>query len=241
MSMKTTSSFRFTTGVLGYPLFFVLLIWLVFWADFRFGFHFNELGIYPRKLKGLIGIIFSPFVHGSLAHVYHNSIPLLVLSMALFYFYRPVAWKIVVGGILLSGFMTWCIGSSAYHIGASGLIYVLLSFLLFKGLLSKHYRLIALSLVVVFLYGGMIWYIFPVKEKMSWEGHFSGFVVGILFSLRFKSSIAKPIKYAWEQPDFDASDDPFLQQFDEDGNFIEPPKQEQDSKISIHYTFKEEE
>jgi zinc transporter ZupT len=116
-----------------------------------------------------------------------------------------------------------------------------MSFLLFKGLLSKHFRLIALSLVVVFLYGGMIWYIFPVKEKMSWEGHLSGFVVGILFSLIFKSSIAKPIKYAWEQPDFDASDDPFLQQFDEDGNFIEPPNHEQDSKISIHYSFKEEE
>ena len=87
----------------------------------------------------------------------------------------------------------------------------------------------------------MLWYIFPVKEKMSWEGHLSGFVVGILFYLIFKSSIAKPIKYDWEQPDFDASDDPFLQQFDEDGNFIEPPNNEQDSKISIHYSFKEEE
>jgi hypothetical protein len=112
---------------------------------------------------------------------------------------------------------------------------------LFKGLLSKHYRLIALSLVVVFLYGGMIWYIFPVREKMSWEGHFSGFVVGILFSLIFKSSIAKPLKYSWEEADFDASDDPFLQQFDEDGNFIVHPKHEQDSEISIHYSFKEEE
>ncbi|MDG1057255.1 MAG: rhomboid family intramembrane serine protease, partial [Flavobacteriaceae bacterium] len=78
--MKTTSSFRFTTGVLGYPLFLVLLVWLFFWADFRFGLHLSELGIYPRKLEGLIGVIFSPFVHGSLDHVYHNSIPLLVLS-----------------------------------------------------------------------------------------------------------------------------------------------------------------
>lgn len=241
MSMKTTSSFQFSLGVLGYPLLFLLLIWIVFWAELRFGLHLKHFGVYPRKIEGLIGVICSPFIHGSLTHLYHNSIPLFVLSMALFYFYRPIAWKLILWGILLSGLFTWCIGSPAYHIGASGLIYVLMSFLLFKGLFSKHYRLIALSLVVVFLYGGMIWYIFPVKEKMSWEGHLSGFVVGILCSFLFKSSIAKPIKYAWEQPDFDASNDPFLQQFDANGNFIDPPKQEEDSKSSIHYTFKEEE
>lgn len=241
MFMKTTSSFQFSIGVLGYPLVFLLLIWIVFWAELRFDLNLKYYGIYPGKIEGLIGVICSPFIHGSLTHLYHNSIPIFVLSMALFYFYRPIAWSLIFFGILLSGFLTWCIGSSAYHIGASGLIYVLMSFLLFKGLFSKHYRLIALSLVVVFLYGGMIWYIFPVKEKMSWEGHLSGFLVGLFFAFFFKSSIAKPKKYDWEEPDFDASNDPFLQQFDAYGNFIEDSKLEQNSKSSINYSFEEEE
>ena len=134
--------------------------------------------------------------------------------------------------------LTWCIGKSAYHIGASGLVYVLMSFLLFKGLLSRHYRLIALSLVVVFLYGGMLWYIFPVKEKMSWEGHLSGFVVGLFFALLFKSHIPNLESYAWESEDYDVSQDPFLQQFDADGNFIdmgEPEHSSEDIKINYNY------
>ena len=241
MSMNSVSSFRFTTGVLGYPILFVLIIWIVFWAELRFGFQLKYFGIYPRKIEGLIGVVFSPFVHGSLTHLYHNSIPLFILSMALFYFYRPLAWKLIFGGILLSGFLTWCIGSSAYHIGASGLIYVLISFLLFKGLFSKYFRLIALSLVVVFLYGGMLWYIFPVKEKMSWEGHLSGFIVGLMFALLFKKAVSQPEQFEWEQSDFNPSDDPFLKQFDADGNFIEIPKPEHDSELHIKYTYKEEE
>jgi hypothetical protein len=135
--------------------------------------------------------------------------------------------------------LTWCIGKSAYHIGASGLVYVLMSFLLFKGLLSKHYRLIALSLVVVFLYGGMLWYIFPVKEKMSWEGHFSGFVVGLFFAFLFKSHLPNSESYAWESEDYDVSQDPFLQQFDADGNFIDKGEPEQSSEdINIKYNYK---
>ena len=158
--------------------------------------------------------------------------------MALFYFYKPLAWRLIFWGIFLSGLLTWCIGKSAYHIGASGLVYVLMSFLLFKGLLSRHYRLIALSLVVVFLYGGMLWYIFPVKEKMSWEGHLSGFVVGLFFALLFKSHIPNSESYAWESEDYDVSQDPFLQQFDADGNFIdmgEPEHSSEDIKINYNY------
>lgn len=239
MSMKSNYSFQFTTGVLGYPLLFLLLIWVVFWAELRFGLDLKSYGIYPRTTKGLVGVFSSVFIHGSLSHLYHNSLPLFVLSMALFYFYRPLAWRLVFWGIILSGLLTWCIGKSAYHIGASGLVYVLMSFLLFKGLLSKHYRLIALSLVVVFLYGGMLWYIFPVKEKMSWEGHFSGFVVGLFFAFLFKSHLPNSESYAWESEDYDVSQDPFLQQFDADGNFIDKGEPEQSSEdIKIKYNYK---
>jgi membrane associated rhomboid family serine protease len=149
--MNPQHPFRFSTGVIGYPIAFVLVIWVIYWIELRFGFRFNDFGVYPRTLSGLRGIVFSPFIHGSLEHLYHNTTPLLVLSIALFYFYRPMAWKVILYGIIFSGLFTWMIGSSAYHIGASGLIYVLMSFTLFKGVFSKHYRLIALSFVVIFL------------------------------------------------------------------------------------------
>ncbi|MEZ4795778.1 MAG: rhomboid family intramembrane serine protease [Flavobacteriaceae bacterium] len=242
--MNTEEQFKYSTGVIGYPIFFVLLIWIVFWFEVRFGFRFNDFGVYPRTLSGLKGIVFSPFIHSSMEHLYHNSIPLLVLSMALFYFYREISWKVILYGILFSGLLTWCIGRPANHIGASGLIYVLMSFILFKGIFAKHFRLIALSLLVVFLYGSMIWYVFPIKENMSWEGHLSGLIVGFVFALIFRKSIAKPKKYKWEEEDYNEDDDPFLRHFDENGNFIEHIEEtpleieEETKKIRITYQFK---
>ena len=246
--MKTQEHFRYSTGVIGYPVMFVLIIWIVFWFEVRFGFDFKHLGVYPKTLSGLKGIIFSPFIHGDIEHLYHNTIPLFVLSVALFYFYRTISWKVILYGILLSGFLTWCIGRPAYHIGASGLIYVLMSFTLFKGIFAKHFRLIALSLLIVFLYGSMIWYAFPIKSEISWEGHLSGLIVGLFFALLFKKSIAKPKKYAWEQDDYNEDDDLFLRHFDADGNFIESidepeeveEEQSKQSRLKITYHFKKD-
>ena len=239
--MNSSDPFKFSTRVIVYPLSFVLLIWLVYWFELRFGFRFNDMGIYPRTFSGLRGILFSPFIHGSLEHLYHNSTPLLILSTALFYFYRALAWRVLVLGLLFSGFLTWLIGSPAFHIGASGLIYVLMSFMLFKGILSKNHHLTALSLLVVFLYGSMLWYIFPVKENMSWEGHLSGLLVGLVFAFVFRTAIAKPVRYIWEDDQYNEQDDPFLKQFDAEGNFIESPKEEMhttDSTVDVHYSFK---
>jgi len=131
------------------------------------------------------------------------------------------------------------LGKPAYHIGASGLIYVLMSFLLFKGLISKHYRLIALSFTVIFLYGGMIWYIFPVKAKMSWEGHLAGFVTGLIFAFLFKIMPIRD-KFSWEEEDYDENEDLFLKQFDADGNFIELSDNSKENEVKINYKFKSE-
>ena len=140
--MKTGQSFHFTKGVILYPLGLVTIIWLVFWTELHFELNLTPYGIFPRRLSGLLGILCSPFIHGSLSHLYKNTIPLLVLSMALTYFYKSVALRVFFLGIIFSGLLTWCIGSPAYHIGASGYIYVLMSFLLFKGFFSNHFRLI---------------------------------------------------------------------------------------------------
>jgi membrane associated rhomboid family serine protease len=234
--LKVKEPFIFTPGVIGYPILFVLLIWIVFWFEIRFGFDFTHLGIYPRRMEGLRGVLFSPFIHSDIQHLFHNSIPLFVLSMSLFYFYRKISWKVLFWGVLLSGILTWSIGRPAYHIGASGLIYVLAAFLFFKGVFSKYYRLVALSLIVVFLYGGMLWYVAPIDPEISWEGHLSGLVTGLIFSLIYRKSIAKAPKYEWEKASYNEEDDPFMKHFDKDGNFIEHPEGEEQEYI---YHFKD--
>lgn len=238
--MKNQEHFKFSTGVVAYPIFFVLIIWLVFWFEVRFGYNFSKYGIYPQTLSGLRGVVLSPFIHGSIQHLYHNTIPLFVLSMALFYFYRHIAWKVLFFGIVVSGILTWYIGRPSFHIGASGLIYVLVSFIFFKGVFAKHYRLIALSLLVIFLYGSMIWYALPLEEGVSWEGHLSGLITGLLFALIFRKAIAKPEKYVWEQKDYNEADDLFLKHFDENGNFIEHSEEEvEQEQPTVNYTFNE--
>lgn len=210
-----------------------MTIWIVFWADMRFNLDLAEWGIYPRTLEGLRGIFLSPFIHGNLEHLYNNSIPLLVLTAALRYFYREQSMAVLGYGILVSGILTWIIGRESYHIGASGLIYVLTSFIFFKGIRTKHYRLVALSLTVIMIYGSSVWYIFPDIEKdMSWEGHLAGLITGFAFAILFKTAdYQRPIKYDWERPDFDPAGDKFLERFDENGNFVNLPPPEPEPEI----------
>lgn len=216
---------KFSNSIIYYPLLFVMVLWVIFWIETVFGYNFNSYGIYPRTWKGLRGIFFSPFIHGSLKHLFNNSVPLFVLTASLFYFYRNIRWRILLFGLLLTGVATWGIGRSSLHIGASGVVYMLVAFLFFRGIFSKKFQLTALALVVVFLYGGMLWYVFPIDPKISWEGHLSGFFVGIFLSFFFKENQVENRKYDWERPDFNPDNDPFLRQFDENGNFIELPKE----------------
>lgn len=199
------------------PFVFVLIIWFVYWLEIKYNWNFNKYGIYPREFDGLKGVLFSPFIHSNTSHLFNNSVPLAVLLISLFFFYRKLALKVLFFGGLLSGVLTWIIARDAYHIGASGIVYLLFSFLLFSGIIRKQYRLIALSMMIIFLYGSMIWYILPVKEGMSWEGHLSGFLVGLLFSYIYKSIGIVKEEYQFSKTAFDDF-------FDEEGNL----KQEDD-------------
>ncbi|MER3374447.1 MAG: rhomboid family intramembrane serine protease [Allomuricauda sp.] len=237
--MQANEHFRFSNWVVLAPLLAVLSIWTVFWVEIKFGVNFNEYGIYPRSLSGLRGVFLSPFIHGSVEHLYNNTIPLAILTAFLFYFYQRAALRVLLSGILISGLLTWSIARPSYHIGASGIIYVLASFIFFKGVFAKHYRLVALSLVVVFIYGSMLWYIFPVKENISWEGHLAGFITGFLLALTTKVKLPVEKKYEWEREDYNEEEDPFLKHFDEDGNFIETTEDPKDH-IQIKYHYKED-
>ncbi|MEC4051213.1 rhomboid family intramembrane serine protease [Myroides odoratimimus] len=210
------------------PLFVVVLIWGVYWMDWNNFYELHEYGVLPRTVVGLRGIVFSPFIHGGIKHLYNNSIALFVLLLMLQYFYKKQALVVLILGILLSGFGTWLMGRDSYHIGASGLVYVLVSFMFFKGVQTRYYRLMALSLVIVVLYGGTVWYMFPhVESGISWEGHLSGFLTGLILSFVVSSPehIEQGDKYEWQDPNFDPQSDPFMRCFDEHGNFIIIPKQ----------------
>lgn len=226
--MNSDKHLKFTPIVLAIPLYFVLFLWIVFWFEMKYGYNFNKYGIYPRTFKGLRGIVFSPFIHGDIKHLYHNSIPLFVLLLALVYFYRSIALKILIYGALISGFLTWFFARNSYHIGASGIIYLLFSFLFFSGVFRKNSRLIAVALVVIFLYGSMIWYILPVKEGVSWEGHLFGFLIGLIFAFIYRRKGLQKFKYPWEKEDYLPDD--FDQMFDEDGNFNPPQKEEENNE-----------
>jgi membrane associated rhomboid family serine protease len=227
--------FKFTNSVVGVPLFFVLFLWFVYWMEIRFGFDFDKNGVFPRTFSGLQGVFLSPFIHSDLKHLYNNSMPLLVLLAALQFFYAKQSYAVIGYGILFSGILTWLIGRSSYHIGASGLIYVLVSFIFIKGILTRYYRLVALSLAVIMLYGGILWYAFPkVDDTISWEGHLAGLITGVVLSLVYKTpEYKKPIKYDWEKPDFNSAEDKFMQRFDEDGNFVNLVIEEEEVGIPI--------
>jgi membrane associated rhomboid family serine protease len=208
----------------------------VYWLEIRFDFDFVENGIYPRSFSGLQGVFLSPFIHSSIEHLYNNSLPLLVLLSALQFFYTKQSLAVIGFGILLSGGITWLIGRESYHIGASGLIYVLVSFIFFKGIQTKYYRLVALSLAVIIVYGGLIWYVFPkVDDAISWEGHLAGLMAGFVLSISYKTPEYKKImKYDWEHPDYNPVEDKFMQRFDENGNFVNRPKEEENLFLSYY-------
>ncbi|HEY1194444.1 rhomboid family intramembrane serine protease [Flavobacterium sp.] len=227
------TNFKFSNSVIGLPLFFVLLLWTVYWLQIRFDFDFYQYGIYPRDLLGLRGVLLSPFIHENSEHLYNNTFPLLILLSAIQYFYPKQTFGVIAYGILFSGLITWVVGRENYHIGASGLIYVLVSFIFFKGIQTGYYRLVALSLTVVILYGGVIWYVFPdVDQSISWEGHLAGFITGFALTLFYKTpEYAKPIVYDWQRPDFDPSTDAFMKHFDENGNFVNISRDEEEDQI----------
>ncbi|MEZ4858243.1 MAG: rhomboid family intramembrane serine protease [Flavobacteriaceae bacterium] len=244
--MNSDKNLQVTIDVLLYPILFVLAIWIVFWVEIRYGYHFTKWGVLPLRWEGLKGIIFSPFIHSSLQHLFNNSIPLLVLSASLFYFYKNIRWSVLFWGLLGTGLLTWFIGRPSWHIGASGIIYMLAAFLFFKGIFSKQYPLTAVALMVVFLYGSLLWYLFPIDPGISWEGHLSGFLVGFILSLLFRKNPWEEKKYEWQKEDYNPEEDPFVKQFDENGNFIdakfvaqEPNLQEEETnKVTIVYNFK---
>jgi membrane associated rhomboid family serine protease len=184
------------------PGIFVFILWIVKITEVLFNIDLSGFGIYPLEARGLPGILFSPFIHADFGHLFNNSLPLFFLGVALFYFYSEVAIRVFIWTYLITGVLVWMAGRDAWHIGASGLVYGLASFLFFSGIIRRHFRLIALSLLIVFLYGSMVWGIFPgTYRNVSWESHMLGFFAGIILSVLYRNKgLQRPV-YEWMEED----------------------------------------
>lgn len=169
------------------PLFLLFILYILKFLEVGMDWDFTKLGVYPMEKRGVFGIFAHPLVHSSFKHLLANTIPLFFLSWCLFYFYRNIAPYIFFIIWIGCGVFTFLIGKPGWHIGASGIIYGLAFFLFFSGLLRKHVPLIAISLLVTFLYGGLVWNMLPQFAKIttSWEGHLSGAIIGTLCAVAF--------------------------------------------------------
>lgn len=184
-----------------FPVFFVSVLWIIKGVEILFNTDFTFLGIFPLTTKGLIGIFTAPLIHADFNHLIANSIPLLILGTGVFYFYNKVAYKVFFLSYFIANIWIWLSAREAYHIGASGLVYSFASFLFFSGVFCKNIKLMAISLLVVFLYGSMVWGVLPLQERISWESHLMGAIAGLVLSVYFKDRGPKRKIYSWELED----------------------------------------
>jgi membrane associated rhomboid family serine protease len=180
----------------------LIFLWLIQWAQHLFVFPFYKLGVLPQSLAGLKGIVFMPLIHDKqdIHHLLNNSIAFALLLSLLMYSYRKVFLKVFLISWLSTGLILWAFANNhgAYHIGISGLIYALFSFLFISGLIRRYFPLQALSLLVVFLYGSLIWGIFPLDQHISWEGHLAGFISGFFLAVWYRKEGPVRPKYQYE-------------------------------------------
>ncbi len=165
------------------------VLWLVHIWKISSDHNFGQYGVFPREWSGMKGILFAPFIHGDLKHLISNSVPLIVLTTILIYFYRKVAFPVFTIVYLLTGFAVWLFARRSYHIGASGVVYGLVSFIFWSGIFRRNLRSIVLALVVTILYSGYFAGIVPNEDGVSWESHLFGAFAGLIVAFMVKGIV----------------------------------------------------
>jgi len=191
------------------PSLFAFIMGFMFVLGLFLDTDFHTFGVLPRRWNGLVGIITHIFIHSSWQHLLNNLLPFWVLAVTLFYFYHNIALKVIFYQWLLVGLCIWLGARDGWHMGASGLIYALAFFLFVSGFARRHIPLMAISFIVTFLYGSMVWQIFPWKltETVSWEGHLFGAIIGVVLALIYRhQGPQKPIK-KWDDEILDEEDE----------------------------------
>jgi len=177
-------------------------MWVIHIIKFLTTWPGGRLGIYPRDISGLKGIITAPLIHGDWQHLISNSIPMLALGLIIFTFYRKVAYKSFFLIYFLTGLAVWTLGRDVFHIGASGVVYGLVSFVFWSGIFRRNLKSIVLALIITFLYSGLFLGILPSQPGISWESHLLGAIAGIVVAWLFKNQIEKdeePVQYQLEE------------------------------------------
>jgi membrane associated rhomboid family serine protease len=178
------------------------------------GFDLSFLGILPRSWEGLPGIVTSPFIHADFSHLAANAVPMFILGSALIYFYKDISIRVFLLIYLFTNLWVWIGARAAWHIGASGVVYGLASFIFISGVIRRHTGLMAVALIVAFLYGSMIWGIFPEffpERNISWESHLFGIIAGGILAWFFRKEGPQIKVHEWpdelDEDDDDTSDD----------------------------------
>ena len=174
-----------------FPIYFVILIWIIHIFSWISGLSLHWFGIYPRISSGLKGVITAPLIHGDFLHLFSNSLPILLLTFMLFFFYRKIAVQSFVLIYLLTGLSVWIFARPSFHIGASGVVYGLVAFIFWSGIFRRNLKSIVLALIVTVLYSGYFLGIVPGEDGISWESHLLGGIVGILVAFVYRSHLEK--------------------------------------------------
>ena len=202
-----------------FPFAMIMVMWIVKIAEYYSKSDFSEFGILPLTKEGLIGIITTPFIHADFGHLIANTIPMFVTLSIIFYFYREIAFPVFFLIWLFTDVWVWSFArDGSYHIGASGLVYGFVSFLLFSGLIRRNARLMAISLLIIFLYGGFFWGVFPdffPKRNISWESHLMGSLAGFILAVYYRKRGLQREIYHWEDDEEDDENTDYLQNDDE--------------------------
>jgi membrane associated rhomboid family serine protease len=178
---------------------FVVLIWLIDSLQWAVGQDPDPFGVHPRHLDGLPGILFAPLVHSGIEHLAANTPPLVVAGIAMLFLYPRSAIRVLPAVYLGPGIAVWLLGRDSIHLGASGVVYGLVAYVLVAGLLRRDRRAIAASLAVYFLYGSLVLGLGPSRQGVSWETHLAAAVIGLVSAIALRHFDVPPRKrYAWE-------------------------------------------
>jgi membrane associated rhomboid family serine protease len=198
-SPKAQRNFRLALKI---TLSLVGLLWLILIVDNVLGLGLTRLGLRPRHLEGLIGIFTAPLLHGGAEHLFSNTLPLCISLTTMLYLYPRAALRVIPFIWVGSGLLAWVIGRPSLHFGASGFVYGLLAYVFISGLLRLDMRSVAVSVMVWFLYGSMIWGVLPIRPNMSWELHLGGAILGVALAIAYRRWDITPVKrYTWEDDD----------------------------------------
>jgi membrane associated rhomboid family serine protease len=194
-----------------YPAIIVSVMWIVKLVEITFSIDLIQYGLIPLNVRGLLGILTSPFLHEGFSHLFGNSVPFFVLGGLLFYFYPELAWRVLVLIYLITGTWVWVFArGTGVHIGASGIVNGLAAFLFLSGILRRETKLMAITLLTTFLYGGLIWGIFPQffpLKNISWESHLMGLMAGAVLAIYYRKTGPQRVRYDWETEDDDENTD----------------------------------